>query len=64
VLVDRSWNVFFGHPKFTDMGEARYLGLGHPTDDDLKVYRQLRADPRFALVYDDRSQNQAIFRRK
>jgi hypothetical protein len=64
ILVDRSWNVFFGHPKFTDMGQARYLGRGRPTDDDLKVYRQLARDPRFALVYEDRSQNQAVFRRK
>lgn len=65
VLVDRSWNVFFGHPAFTDMGKARrYLGQGKPSDADTKVFTQLRADPRFELVYDDRPQNQAIFRRK
>ncbi|HSY20807.1 MAG TPA: hypothetical protein VK841_01765 [Polyangiaceae bacterium] len=65
VIVDRSWNVFFGNPGFVDMGQARnFLGRGEPTREDLKVYRQLRRDPRFVLVYDDRSQNQALFRRK
>ncbi len=65
VIVDRSWNVFFGNPGFTDMGQAtRFLGQGAPTREDLKVYEQLRRDPRFDLVYDDRSQNQALFRRK
>jgi hypothetical protein len=64
VAVDRSWNVFFGHPKFVDMGKFQWLGRGKPTDDDLKVYRQLSRDPRFELVYDDRVQNQAVFHRK
>ena len=64
VLVDRSWNVFFGHPKFVNMGRAQFLGRGRPSDADLKVYRQLRDDPRFELVYDDRSQNQAVFHRR
>jgi hypothetical protein len=64
VAVDRSWNVFFGHPKFVDMSRAYWLGRGKPTDDDLKVYRQLSRDPRFELVYDDRVQNQAVFHRK
>jgi hypothetical protein len=64
VIVDRTWTVFFGHPRFVDMGQAQYLGHGKPSADDLKVYRQMRADPRFELVYDDREQNQALFRRK
>jgi hypothetical protein len=63
VAVDRSWNVFFGHPRFVDMGKAFFLGRGRPSDADLRVYRQLSSDPRFELVYDDRSQNQALFRR-
>lgn len=64
VLVDRSWNVFFGHPGFVDVGDYRFLGRGQPSDADLVVYRQMRADPAFELVYDDRGQNQAIFRRR
>lgn len=64
VVVDRSWNVFFGHPSFVDMGQARFLGHGRPSDADLKVYRQLTHDPRFDLVYDDRGQNQALFHRR
>jgi hypothetical protein len=65
VIVDRSFQVFFGHPDFTDMGKAwRYLGRGTPTAADLKVARQLAADPRFELVYADASQNQALFRRR
>jgi hypothetical protein len=64
VAVDRSWHVFFGHPGFVDMGKWYLLGRGKPTDEDVKVYRQLLRDPRFELVYDDREQNQAVFHRK
>jgi hypothetical protein len=64
VLIDRSWNYFFGNPGFVDMSRADLLGKGEPTREDLKVYRQLRADDRFELVYQDRPQVQAIFRRK
>jgi hypothetical protein len=64
VAIDRSWNVFFGHPRFVDMGKWYLMGHGKPTDDDVKVYRQLKGDPRFELVYDDRAQNQAVFHRK
>jgi hypothetical protein len=64
IIVDRTWNIFFGNPEFVDMSKAYLLGQGKATDDDLKVYRQLRKDPRFELVYADRSQNQALFHRK
>jgi hypothetical protein len=64
IIVDRTWNIFFGNPGFVDMTKAYLIGQGKPTDDDLKVYRQLRKDPRFELVYADRSQNQALFPRK
>jgi hypothetical protein len=64
VVVDRSWNAIFGHPGFVDMGKAYLLGRGKPSGEDLKVYRQLSADPRFELVYDDRTWNQALFRRR
>jgi hypothetical protein len=65
VIVDRSYNTFFGHPAFTDTGKAfQYLGHGAPTAADRKVVVQLAADPRFDLVYADPSQNQALFRRK
>ena len=63
VLVDRSWNYFFGNPDFVDMSRIDLLGKGMPTAEDLAVYRQLEADPRFSLVYEDRPQLQAIFHR-
>jgi hypothetical protein len=64
VIVDRTWNIFFGNPDFVDMSRANLIGQGKATDEDLKVYRQLRKDPRFDLVYADRPQNQALFHRK
>jgi hypothetical protein len=64
VIVDRSWNIEFGHPEFVDMGKWSYMNGGAPTGADLKVFRQLSSDPRFELVYDDRKANQAIFERK
>ncbi len=36
VIVDRTWNIFFGHPDFVDMSKAYLLGQGKPTDDDLQ----------------------------
>ncbi len=64
VAIDRSWHIFFGNPRFVDMGKWHLIGRGQPTEDDVKVYRQLAKDPRFELVYDDRQQNQALFHRK
>ncbi len=64
VAIDRSWNVFFGHPGFADMSQWALIGKGVPTDGDVKVYRQLARDPSFDLVYDDRQENQALFHRK
>ncbi len=62
VIVDRSWNTVWNNPAFTDMGKGfRYLFRGHATDDDLRVFRQLKQDPRFVLVYRDERANQAIF---
>jgi hypothetical protein len=64
VIVDRSWNVFFGNPGFTDMTKAYLLGRGAPSEDDMKVSLQLTADPAWELVYRDPTQNQAIFHRR
>jgi hypothetical protein len=63
VLVDRSWNYFFGNPDFVDMSRIDLLGKGMPTAEDLAAYHQLKGDPRFSLVYEDRPQLQAIFHR-
>ena len=62
VIVDRSWNVTWGHPELTDTGKFwRYIGRGAPTEEDLRVYRALMRDPRFRLVYRNVRLNQAVF---
>lgn len=62
VIVDRSWNALWGNPNFTDMGKFwQYAGHGRATDEDLQLYRQLVADPRFRLVWRDARVNQAVF---
>ncbi|HEX2061556.1 MAG TPA: hypothetical protein VHK90_12520, partial [Thermoanaerobaculia bacterium] len=62
VIVDRSWNALWGNPNLTDMGKFwQYAGHGRATDEDLQLYRQLAADPRFRLVWRDARVNQAVF---
>lgn len=62
VIVDRSWNAMWGHPELTHMGRFwHYIGRGSPTDEDLRVYRDLLEDPRFRLVYRSGRINQAVF---
>lgn len=64
VVVDRAWGSWFGNPGFTDMGKWwELIGRGRATDDELRVFRQLRHDPRFALRFRDRHFNQAVFER-
>ena len=64
VVVDRAWNVIWGHRDFRDLGEAsRYIGHGAPTADDLRVVRALLHDPRFEAVYLDAAAVQAVFKR-
>jgi len=64
VVVDRAWNVIWGHRDFRDLGEAsRYIGHGAPTADDLRVVRALLHDPRFEVVYLDAAAVQAVFKR-
>jgi len=64
VVIDRAWNVIWGHRDLRDVGSAsRYIGKGSPTADDLRVVRALLRDPRFEAVYVDAAAVQAVFRR-
>jgi len=64
VVIDRSWSALWGDPRLTDMGKFwQYVGTGRLSDADLKLFRELRADPRFRLVYRYRRFNQAVFYR-
>lgn len=64
VIVDRAWNVQFGHPDFTDCSRWDLFGRGRPSPEDLKVLEQLRADPDWVLLDYKPGMNQAVFRRK
>jgi hypothetical protein len=65
VIVDRSWHSVWGNPEFTDFGGFwRYRGKGGATEQDLRVLKALRPDPRFELVYYNSSLNQAVFHRR
>jgi hypothetical protein len=65
VVVDRAWNVLFGHPDFTDCSRWDLFGYGRPSEDDTKVLRQLRGDPEeWVLVSYKAAMNQAVFRRR
>ncbi len=64
VAIDRSWNVVWAVPGFSDLSKwSMYLGQGHPTADDLRVFRFLSRDRNFQLVSYDAKRNQAVFKR-
>jgi hypothetical protein len=62
VIVDRSWNVTWSNPRFTDMGRFwRYIGRGTPSADDVRLLNLLLRDRRFRLIYYEPRMNQAVF---
>lgn len=64
VVIDRAYNIVWGHPAFHDLSEARkYLLRGTPKPDDTRVFDALRRDNRFQLVYYNPRMMQAVFRR-
>lgn len=64
VVIDRSWNIAWGHPDFLRSTQWReYLGRGHPLEGDEVVLRQLAQDPAWELVYIDRHFGQAVLKR-
>ena len=64
VVIDRSWNALWGDPRLTDMGKFwQYIASGNLAEGDLRLLSELRADPRFRLVYRFRRHNQAVFYR-
>jgi hypothetical protein len=64
VVVDRAFNVLFGHPDFTDCSRWDLFGHGRSTPDETKVLRQLGADPSWVLLSYKPEWNQAVFRRR
>lgn len=65
VIVDRAFNAIWAVPGFTSMGQWRqYLGGGSPTEEDVKVIRDLAQNPDFELVFLNRARAQAVFRRR
>jgi len=64
VIVDRAYNVIWGDPDFKDISQwQRYLGRGSPRPSDLEVVEALLRDPSYALVFYNRHEVQAVFRR-
>lgn len=62
VVVDRTWNVTWSNPRFTDMGKFwQYIGHGSPSADDVRLLNLLLHDARFRLIYYEPRTNQAVF---
>ncbi|HKR67203.1 MAG TPA: hypothetical protein VJZ00_25985 [Thermoanaerobaculia bacterium] len=65
VIIDRSWNRFWGDPNFSDLSDWRHrLGGGLPSAEDTRVIRAVVASGQFKAVFFDRARLQAVFRRK
>ena len=64
VIIDRSWNARWTNKAFTDLGKYdQYYGTGSLRDEDVRLFDRLRGDRRFRLVFRDRANNQAVFKR-
>jgi hypothetical protein len=64
VVVDRAYQVVWGHPDFRDLSQARrYLLKGKPRPEDLQLLNALRSDRRFELVFYNPKMLQAVFKR-
>jgi hypothetical protein len=65
IAVDRAYRVVWGDPTFKTMAHASaHFFRGKPAPEDLRTINQLRADPRFRLVYRSFQSNQALFERR
>jgi hypothetical protein len=65
VAVDRAYRVIWGDPTFKTMANASaHFFRGKPAPEDLRTITQLRADPRFRLVFRSFQSNQALFERR
>ena len=65
IVVDRSWSVNWGDPRFTDLGQwTTYVGRGSLQPEDRRVFDLVRRDPRYEMVYLDTKTLQAVFRRR
>jgi len=65
VVVDRAYQIVWGHPDFRDLSQARrYLLRGQPEGDDLRVIQHLQRRSDFEMVFYNRSLLQAVFRRR
>jgi hypothetical protein len=64
VIVDRPWNVAWGHPEFTDMGKLILMNKGTPSPEELALLERLVANPDFEPVFISPSRAQAVFRRR
>ncbi|HUP59009.1 MAG TPA: hypothetical protein VNA69_01170 [Thermoanaerobaculia bacterium] len=63
VIVERAYSAIW--PAFRHIRDwENYLGKGHAAAADLKVIRQLDADPRFERVFLHERTAQAVYRRK
>lgn len=64
VVVDRAYQIVWGHPQFNDLSEApTYLLRGKPRELDLRVFNAMAADRHFQLVFYNQKLLQAVFRR-
>lgn len=64
VVVDRSWNVLWGHTAFEEFTEMEhYFGKGWPRGADTATVDAMEQNDAFTRVYFDPELNQAVFHR-
>jgi len=64
VVVERAYNVIWGSPKMKTVADAwATFDTNKPGPSETRVTDDLKRDPRWRLIGEDRKRNQAIFRR-
>ncbi len=65
VVIDRGFRASWQHPEFRDLSQHRqYLDRGRPSAEELRLLRELLANPRWEPIYVHARRNQAVFRRR
>lgn len=63
VVVDRAYDVVWGHPDFRDLSQVRRYLLRGRQPGGFELAEALRRDRRFKAVFYNARRNQAVFRR-
>lgn len=64
VAIDRPWGKTWNHPGFINFGHFfEFIQHGTATPDETVMFEELSKDPRYRLIFQEQTLNQAVFER-